>query len=378
VATAEEVELNRIGVLLVFCILLLAPSPGFAQEAPPPSLPPGWITLTPKGLVAEPALVRKLVGTSESTVGDEREPADGLYVETGNMITGEGWISAGPGYRRRLLDDQLLIDVSAAVSWKLYNVAQASVELPHLAHDRQTVGAQVIHQDFLQVDYFGLGNDSRASDQSAYRFKNTDVLGILRPSLSAAAGPRVPVPSTVDLFSDPSAPGILAQPSFLNGDVLVAADLRDHKGHPTGGGLYQFVAAAYSDRDSGTYTFRRYEVDAAQFVLLFTKRWILALHGREVLSDASTGHVVPMYLMPALGGKNTLRGYHDYQPCEDPQRELLRTAGMLGDSVVAALLLPDRIRPLAPDKHRPVLTQHPSTRDLAEAVDKMARGWGTQ
>jgi hypothetical protein len=58
-------------------------------------------------------------------------------------------------------------------------------------------------------------------------------------------------------------------------------------------------------------------------------------------------------------------------------RELLRTAGMLRDSAVA-VLLPDRIRPPAPDKHRPVLTQHPSTRDLAEAVDKMARGWGTQ
>jgi len=322
---------SRICVLLFLSILVLAPRPGFAQEAPPPSLPPGWITPTPKGLVAEPALLRKLVSTSESTVGDERSPADGLYVETGNMITGEGWISLGPGYRRHVLDGRLFIDVSAAVSWKVYNVEQASVELPGLAHDRLTVGAQVIRQDFLQVDYFGLGNDSHASDQSAYRFTNTDTFGfatvratrwlsvsgrfggILRPSLSAAAGRSVPLPSTVDLFSDASAPGIVAQPSFLHGDVLVAADLRDHKGHPTGGGLYQFVAAAYSDRDSGTYSFRRYEVDAAQFVPLFTKRWILALHGREVFSDASSGHVVPIYLMPSLGGKNTLRGYHDYR-----------------------------------------------------------------
>jgi hypothetical protein len=317
--------------VLLFLSILLAPRPGLAQEAPPPGLPAGWITPTPKGLVAEPALLRKVVGTSENTVGDEKEPADGVYVETGNMITGEGWISAGPGYRRRLLHDRILIDVSAVVSWKRYHVAQASVALPHLVHDRLTAGVQVMHQDFLQVDYFGSGNDSRASDQSAYRFKNTDVLSfatvrasrwlsvsgrfgaILRPSLSAAAGPRVPFPNTVDLFSDVSAPGILAQPSFLHADVLVAADLRDHKGHPTSGGLYQFVAATYLDRDSGTYSLRRYEVDAAQFVPLFTKRWILALHGREVLSDASSGHLVPIYLMPSLGGKNTLRGYHDYR-----------------------------------------------------------------
>ena len=81
------------------------------------------------------------------------------------------------GYRRHVLDGRLFIDVSAAVSWKVYNVAQASVELPRLAHDRLTVGAQVIRQDFLQVDYFGLGNDSHASAQSGYCFKNKDVVG---------------------------------------------------------------------------------------------------------------------------------------------------------------------------------------------------------
>jgi len=50
-------------------MLVFAPSLGFAQEAPPPSLPPGWITPTPKGLVAERALLRKLVSTLESTIG---------------------------------------------------------------------------------------------------------------------------------------------------------------------------------------------------------------------------------------------------------------------------------------------------------------------
>jgi hypothetical protein len=318
-------------VLLSLSILVLAPCPGFGQEATSPSLPPGWITPTPKGLVAEPALLQKLVATSESTVGDEREPPDGFYAETGNLITGEGWISAGPGYRRRLLDDRLRIDASAAVSWNLYSTVQASIEVPHLAHDRLTLGAQAMHQDDRQIEYFGLGNSSLASGRSGYRLQNTDVIGfatvqaaswlsvsgrfgaIPRPRLSAPSGPRVTVPSTLELFSDASAPGILAQPSFLHGDVLVAADLRDHKGHPTGGGLYQVSAAVYSDRDGGTYSFRRYEADAAQFVPLGTKRWILALHAQAAFSDASSGHVVPFYLLPSVGGKNTLRGYFDYR-----------------------------------------------------------------
>jgi hypothetical protein len=32
------------------------------------------------------------------------------------------------------------------VSWKLYSVAAASAELPHLAHGRVSVGAQVRHR----------------------------------------------------------------------------------------------------------------------------------------------------------------------------------------------------------------------------------------
>src|SRR3954469_5958523 len=162
------------------CVALIASAlaarGGSAQELAPPNLPPGWITPVPVGFLTEPALLRKLVRTSESLAADEEGTADGFYVETANMITGEGWISAGPGYRRHLPGGRLRLDVSAAVSWNLYNVVQANVELPHLARERVTIGAQVLHQDYLQVDYFGLGNDSRASDLSGYRFTNSDVM----------------------------------------------------------------------------------------------------------------------------------------------------------------------------------------------------------
>jgi outer membrane protein assembly factor BamA len=77
--------------------------------------------------------------------------------------------------------------------------------------------------------------------------------------------------------------------------------------------MYRATVAAYSDRDAGTYSFRRYEVEGAQFVPLFTPKWILALHGWEVFSDTSSGEVVPFYLLPSLGGQNTLRGYQDYR-----------------------------------------------------------------
>jgi hypothetical protein len=53
-----------------------------------------------------------------------------------------------------------------------------------------------------------------------------------------------------------------------------------------------------------------------QFIVLIvrvlTDNWTLALHGRKVFSDApAVGPSVPFFLMPSLGGHNTLRGYYD-------------------------------------------------------------------
>src|SRR5262249_97441 len=152
---------------------------------------------------------------------------------------GSGWISAGPGYRQHVFGGRAVVTGSATVSWKAYQVVQGSFELPHLAHDRVSLGSRGMYQDVRQVDYFGLGNGSLEADGSAYRLKNTDVVGygtyratswmlvsgrfgwIPKPDLLKAEGPRLTRPSTVDLFDNTSAPGISSPPPFLHGDLSV-------------------------------------------------------------------------------------------------------------------------------------------------------------
>src|SRR5882672_7298287 len=96
--------------LLALSLLLIGPGQAaFAQQT---DLPPGWVPPTPTGIVAEPSLVRKLANASDGLSGD-REPADGLYPQLGNMVTGAGWISAGPGYRHRVFDGRGVVDLSA-------------------------------------------------------------------------------------------------------------------------------------------------------------------------------------------------------------------------------------------------------------------------
>jgi hypothetical protein len=310
--------------------------PALAQDRPQPEIARTATIATSapaqdSGLAPEPGFLTRAINFVDKEMNQRRNTGDGFFPELGNMITGSGWISAGPGYRHSLLDGRASVDVSGAVSWNLYKMAQGRFELPHLANDKLAVGGQVIYQDLLHVNYFGLGNNSLESDRSGYRLNETDVMGYatVRPrswlavngrfgwihqaELSTMTGWNVSYPNTADIFSDSTAPGLTQQPAFLHGDVSVTADTRDYPGHPTRGGLYRATAASYSDRNYGTYSFRRYEVEASQFVPLAADRWVLALRAWEAFSNTSPENVVPFYLMPSLGGKNTLRGYDDYR-----------------------------------------------------------------
>src|SRR5262249_7290880 len=273
----------------------------------------------------------RLINWFDREINQGGGPKDGFFPELGNMITSSGWISAGPGYRHHLAGDRVLVTTSAAVSWNFYKMAQARVDIPRLANDHLSVGSQVLYQDMLQVNYFGLGNDSFKTGRSGYRLDETDVLGyatvhakdwlsvsgrfgwIHQAELSTMTGWNVSYPNTLDRYTDASAPGVTQQPAFLHGDVSLIADTRNYPGHPTNGGLYRATFAAYSDQDYDKYSFRRYELEGQQFIPIVQDDWTIALRGRAVFSDTSSGNVVPFYLMPSLGGKNTLRGYYDYR-----------------------------------------------------------------
>ena len=94
----------RCGIDRKVLVLLMIAASGpavFAQQAPS-TLPPGWVTPIIPGIVQEPTLLKKFINATDNTIGGD--PQDGPYVEWGNMITGSGWISAGPGYRQHVLD----------------------------------------------------------------------------------------------------------------------------------------------------------------------------------------------------------------------------------------------------------------------------------
>ena len=294
-----------------------------AVPAPPP--PQG----TNKGLFTEPLILGSLVDAINSRTKNEGDVSSGPYLKFGAGVPGAGWIAAGPGYKH-LFGERLLFDASGTVSWRRYLNGRARLELRPLANGHFTVGAQVLGQDWTQVNYFGRGLQSREEDRSSYRLRATDFSGYVtlspggvlnlrarvgqlnRPRISRATGwNKSDYPDTLTLFAgntDGAAPGLTLQPKFWHADVSAAIDTLDHPGHPTRGFFLEAAASQFDDRDFDRYSFRRYEATAIAFVPLIGNRWTLGARATAVASDTSGANEVPFYMMPSLG-QAVLRGF---------------------------------------------------------------------
>ena len=120
-------------------------------------------------------------------------------------------------------------------------------------------------------------------------------------------------PSTRDAFPHDPASSLSQQPALLHSEASMAGDTRDHRGHPTRGSLYRAALTNYWDRTDGFFTFHTWEAEALHYVPLADAKVVLVFHGWAVESNGSVEHEVPFYLLPAIGGSRTLRGYHDFQ-----------------------------------------------------------------
>jgi hypothetical protein len=204
--------------------------------------------------------------------------------------------------------------------------------LPNLAHGRLAVGSQVLWQDATQITYFGEGADSIEANRSEYRLKSVDLVGyatvepvrrtqvtarigwLASPTLLGPGGTfKSGDPPTQSVFPDDIVFARTSQPGYLHGDTSLTRDTRDSRSRPTSGGVYRAGWTMYADRDAGTFTFQRYEAEVAHFIPFDRRRVVLAVHGWLLGSATNDGRVVPFYLMPALGGANTLRSYADYR-----------------------------------------------------------------
>ena len=256
-------------------------------------------------------------------------PHNGFFAEYGytHKPVGSG-IAFGGGWRHDLFDRQARVVLEAGASLRRYQMLRADFSLPRLAGGTLELGVEGVYRKQPQDDFYGLGLDTTKDMRVSYLFEGREVEGraIVRPRSELSLGARVGqlnpslgpgkdsrFPSIEGLFDDGSAPGLLAQSDYRYTEVFAAVDNRDEPGNARDGGYYTIAWRQYSDQDLDRYSFRRFDAEARHFIPIFDKKRVFALQAAIASTTPDTGHDVPFFMQPYVGGGHTLRSVADYR-----------------------------------------------------------------
>ena len=199
-------------------------------------------------------------------------PYNGFYVQYGftDRPTGAG-IAVGGGWRHDLFARNARVEFEVGQSLRNYRLLRADFSLPRLLDERLEVGLDVRHSNQPQEDFYGLGIDSLEEDRSTFTYKAPEVQGraVFSPArwfrtgvrvgwtdVSISSGKDKRFPSTEELFTSATAPGLDDDPSFGYTDLFSIVDTRDQPGNTRSGGYYGVLWRRYIDTDLDKYLIR--------------------------------------------------------------------------------------------------------------------------
>jgi hypothetical protein len=269
-----------------------------------------------------PPAVRKMRDFIENSPIVQSLKGDGFYPRIGGLSAGSG-LAGGGGYRRHL--NWAYVDVSAAISTKAYRGIDAQVRWVDTS--RFQLVNLVTFRNNTQDDFYGLGNETGDATRTDYGIRWTDVgargsvrvIGNLR--LGADIGYFIPavrhgrddnLRSIAQVFNDVTAPGFAQQPNFEHHSVFADIDSRDAEGFPRRGGFYRAAYAIWNDQSLDQYNFGRLDFTGSQFFSLPTNS-VVALRLALSYTNNQPGDRVPFYLLPYLGGGDTVRSFREFR-----------------------------------------------------------------
>jgi hypothetical protein len=252
---------------------------------------------------------------------------DGFHPKVRTLTTGSGY-AFGIGYRNRdVFARRGTLELWTAGSFKKYWAMEGRAMFPALAGGRVTAEAVATLREYPREDFFGVGPASSRDDHTSFLLRMSRVSGQagvrVLPGLTAGGGMGLfltstgrgrnrAVPAVEDRFDVAAVPGIGARVDFRESNGFVELDYRKPL-NARQGGFYRLDVTRFDDPNE-TWTFNRTELDLRQYIGFLNDRRVIALRALLSTSDAPAGSSgVPFFLMPSLGGKDTLRGYRNYR-----------------------------------------------------------------
>ena len=238
-----------------------------------------------------------------------------------------GGFTLGAGYRRHVSPYNTL-DVRGSFTFSGYKRLEAEFQAPRLFNRRGVLSVVGGWREATAVGFYATGTSNTSVDDRAnYSFEQPYVSAALevRPTrnlLALGGGLEYSqwkqgsgsgaAPSVEDVYTPASLPGLGSSPTYLHPQGTVALDWRTSPGYSRRGGFYGVTVHGFVERDD-TNSFRQVDYEVIQHIPIHRDAWVLSLHGRVETTYTDENQQVPFFMLPALGGGSSLRGFASWR-----------------------------------------------------------------
>jgi hemolysin activation/secretion protein len=113
-------------------------------------------------------------------------------------------------------------------------------------------------------------------------------------------------------YTPETLPGLGAEVTYLHTQGTVGIDWRTSPGYTRRGGFYGVTLHDYNDRDDD-FGFQMVEYEAIQHLPILREAWVLSFRARVQHANEKDDQQIPFFMLPALGGGSSLRGFSSWR-----------------------------------------------------------------
>jgi hypothetical protein len=241
-------------------------------------------------------------------------PPPAIRLNFGDFRPGAG-LAIGPAFVAPL-GNRGLWTTAGAVSLNRFKEVETSVDVPPFSTDRVRLRGRARWEDAPDLRFFGLGMHAPLNSEATYGLRSTEAGGELRARGPAhlAYGGDLAFTHVESADGDGHVPvvGASTASDWWRTGVFAEIDTRRSPGYTTSGGFYRVALRHYEGRGLAP-DFERTDIDLRQFVPVLANNWIVALQARADLTASRDGRDVPFFVLPSIGGRDTLPGFDNYR-----------------------------------------------------------------
>jgi surface antigen Omp85-like protein len=219
------------------------------------------------------------------------------------------------------------IDIRGSYTLSNYKRVEAEFVAPRLFNRRGHLSVLGGWRDATEVGFYGIGTDTSLDDKTNYRFQQPYLSGLLtvfprRNVLMLRGGVEYSQwnqkhgegtsPSVEQVYTPATLPGLGAKVNYLHTQGTVGLDWRTSPGYSRRGVYFGVTGHDYRDSDD-EFGFRMVEYNAIQHIPILREAWVLSFHERVQTAFDNDNQEIPFFMLPALGGGSSLRGYSSWR-----------------------------------------------------------------